>query len=137
MRGLIKSLILTGIGGLLYMITELIWRGRTHWTMSIVGGLCFLLIGLINEVIPWEMKFWKQCLIGTGIVTVVEFFSGIVINLIFKLDVWDYSNLPFNLLGQICLVFCILWFFVSAIAIVLDDFLRYWIFEEEKPHYFL
>ena len=51
------------------------------------------------------------------------------------MDVWDYSNMPFNILGQICLPFTILWFFISILAIVLDDWIRYIMFDEEKPHY--
>ena len=131
----IRPLILIGIGGLIYVLIELAFRGRSHWTMFIVGGLCFWLIGLINEVIPWEMSFWKQCIIGAVIVTAVEFLAGCIINLGLGWNVWDYSNIPFNILGQICLPFSMLWILISAVAIVLDDYLRYWIYGEEKPHY--
>lgn len=134
MRAL-RPLVLIGIGGLIYAMIELVFRGRTHWTMLIVGGLCFWLIGLVNEVMPWEVVFWKQCLLGSLIVTVVEFFSGCIINLGLGWNVWDYSNLPLNLLGQICLPFSLLWILISAVAVVLDDYLRYWLYGEEKPHY--
>ena len=134
MRAL-RPLVLIGIGGLIYALIELVFRWRTHWTMLIVGGLCFWLIGLVNEVIPWEVVFWKQCLLGSLIVTVVEFFSGCIINLGLGWNVWDYSNLPLNLLGQICLPFSLLWILISAVAVVLDDYLRYWLYGEEKPHY--
>lgn len=134
MRAL-RPLVLIGIGGLIYALIELVFRGRTHWTMLIVGGLCFWLIGLVNEVIPWEVVFWRQCLLGSLIVTVVEFFSGCIINLGLGWNVWDYSNLPLNLLGQICLPFSLLWILISAVAVVLDDYLRYWLYGEEKPHY--
>lgn len=134
MRAL-RPLVLIGIGGLIYAMIELVFRGRTHWTMLIVGGLCFWLIGLVNEVMPWKVAFWKQCLLGSLIVTAVEFFSGCIINLGLGWNVWDYSNLPLNLLGQICLPFSLLWVLISAVAIVLDDYLRYWLYGEEKPHY--
>ena len=134
MRAL-RPLILIGIGGLLYVLIEMVFRGRSHWTMFLVGGLCFWLIGLINEVLPWEMPLWKQCIIGAVIVTVVEFLAGCIINLWLGWDVWDYSNMPFNVLGQICLPFSLLWILLSAVAIVLDDHLRYWMYGEEKPHY--
>ena len=131
----LRPLVLIGIGGLLYVLIELAFRGRSHWTMFIVGGLCFWLIGLINEVLPWEMPFWKQCIIGAVIVTAVEFLAGCIINLGLGWNVWDYSNLPLNLLGQICLPFSLLWILISAVAVVLDDYLRYWLYGEEKPHY--
>lgn len=134
MRAL-RPLVLIGIGGLLYVLVELAFRGRSHWTMFLVGGLCFWLIGLINEVLPWEMPLWKQCIIGAVIVTAMEFLAGCVINLWLGWDVWDYSNMPFNVLGQICLPFSLLWILLSAVAIVFDDHLRYWMYGEEKPHY--
>ena len=74
-------------------------------------------------------------LIGSCIATVIEFISGLIINVWLGLDVWDYSNLPLNVMGQICLPFSIIWFFMSLLCIVLDDYLRYWFFGEEKPHY--
>lgn len=131
----LKQTILFGMGGLLYVLIEMLWRGYSHWTMFLVGGLCFALIGLINEVIPWEMPFVWQMMIGAVIITAVEFVSGCIINLWIGWNVWDYSELPFNVLGQICLPFTFLWFLISAVGIVLDDYLRYWWFGEEKPHY--
>ena len=45
------------------------------------------------------------------------------------------NSIVFNILGQICLPFTILWFFISILAIVLDDWIRYIMFDEEQPHY--
>lgn len=137
MKQFIKLFILFSIGGLIYYIIEIIWREYSHISMFILGGLCFLLIGLINEFLTYMVPLWKQQLISTGIVTILEFNFGLILNIIFKLNIWDYSNLPFNILGQVCLQFSIAWFFLSAVAIILDDYLRYWLFNEEKPHYIL
>lgn len=131
----LKQIILFDVGGLLYVLFELIWRGYSHWTMFLVGGICFVLIGIINEVIPWKMPLVHQMTIGAAIITTVEFISGCIINLWFGQNVWDYSGMPFNILGQVCLPFSFLWFLISAIGIVLDDYLRYWWFGEERPHY--
>ena len=130
-----KRFILFVVGGAIYIVIEMLWRGYSHWAMFFVGGLCFLLVGEINEVIPWEMAFWKQMLIGGAVVTTVELFSGIIRNLVLKWHVWDYSKMPFNFLGQICLPFTLAWIGLSAVAIVLDDYLRYLWFDEEYPHY--
>lgn len=130
-----RPLVLWSIGGLLYVLCEIMFRGRSHWTMFIVGGLCFWLMGLINEVISWDMPIWQQCIIGAFIVTAVEFLAGCIINIGLGWQVWDYTELPFNLLGQICLPFTMLWAVLSAVGIVLDDYLRYWLFGEEKPRY--
>lgn len=94
-----------------------------------------MLVGAINEVIPWEMSFILQCIIGGAIITAVEFVSGCIINLWLGWAVWDYSNMPLNLLGQICLPFSLLWVLISAVAIVFDDYIRYYLFGEEKPNY--
>lgn len=130
-----KEIILGLIGGLLYMGIELMWRGYSHWTMFVLGGLCFVCLGRINEVIPWNMPLWQQALIGTAIITGLEFITGCIVNLWLGWNVWDYSNVPFNILGQICLPYMFLWIPISLTGIVLDDYLRYCLFNEEKPHY--
>ena len=132
---ILKAAILAVIGGGIYAIIELAWRGHTHISMFILGGICFVAIGLINELFPWELGFLWQAIMGAGIVTVLEFITGLIVNVWLGLNVWDYSNLPLNILGQICLPFSIAWVGLSAVAIVVDDYLRYWIFGEEKPHY--
>ena len=134
-RTIFKYLILGNIGGIVYVFIELLYRGFSHWTMYIVAAISFILIGLINEYISLDMKLWKQMLIGACIVTFMEFISGYIINIKLGWQVWDYSNLPFNIMGQICLPFSIIWFFISLVAIVVDDYLRYWLFKEERPHY--
>lgn len=134
-KNIIKYLILGIIGGFTYVLIELFYRGHSHWSMFAVSAVSFILIGLINEFISWDMELWKQMLIGSGIVTILEFISGYILNIKLGWHIWNYSNVPFNILGQICLPFSIVWFFISLIAIVADDYLRYWLFDEEKPHY--
>lgn len=131
----LKCALLFLIGGVLYCCIELLWRGRTHWTMAIVGGICFVVIGGLNNYIPWEMPLWKQAGVGSLFVTAMELVVGIPLNLFMKLHIWDYSSLPFNLLGQICLPFTIAWFFLSLLCIFVDDQLRHILFKEEQPHY--
>ena len=133
----LKICILFLIGGFIYVAIELGFRGYSHWTMFLLGGLCFILIGGLNNYIPWEMSIIKQGIIGALIVTSLEFIFGLVLNLYLNLGIWDYSNMPFNILGQICLPFSIAWFFLSLVAIFVDDWLRYVLFKEEKPHYHL
>ena len=130
-----KHFVLFLIGGTIYVGIELLWRGYSHWTMFILGGLCFICCGLLNEIIPWEMVISKQMLIGAVIVTLLEFLTGMIVNVKLGWNVWDYSNLPLNICGQICPIFFIAWYYVSGLAIILDDYLRYWLFHEEKPHY--
>lgn len=135
MRRYLKYLFLFVTGGLLYNLIEMTYRGWTHWTMFFLGGLCFVALGAINEVIPWAMPLWQQVLIGVCIITGLEFLTGCIVNLWMGWGIWDYSQKPGNILGQICPQYFALWMPVSLAGIVLDDWLRFWIFDEEKPHY--
>ena len=120
---LIKELILLIIFGISYCGIEILYRGYTHISMFFAGGLCAVLIGMINEITP-KMNIILQMFIGAVIVTIIEFFSGYIINIILGLNVWDYSNLMFNYKGQISLIFTVIWFFLSAPVIYLDDKIR-------------
>ena len=131
----LKYTLLFFIGGFAYGGIEILFRGFSHISMLIAGGICFILIGLLNEVFPWDMALISQMFISAGIVTVVEFIIGWIVNIWMGLNVWDYSTLPYNVMGQICLLFINIWFFLSLFAILLDDYLRYYILKEEKPKY--
>lgn len=131
----LKLLVLAVIGGAIYVGIEMLWRGHSHPSMFILGGLCFVSIGLINELFPWDLGIVWQALLGGTLVTCLEFITGVIVNIWLKLGVWDYSGLPLNILGQVCLSFYFAWVGLSVVAIVFDDYLRYWFFGEEKPHY--
>lgn len=135
MRQYLKLSFLFVTGGLLYNILEMAFRGWTHWTMFILGGMCFVCLGLINELIPWTMPLWQQVIAGACIITGLEFVTGCIVNLWLGWAVWDYSGMPGNIIGQICPQFFVLWLPVSLAGILLDDWLRYWLFNEEKPYY--
>lgn len=135
------------LGGRVYTWIELLWRGRTHWSMFILGGLCFVTIGLLNEYrIPWHWCLLRQAVVSACIITTFEFIAGCVVNLLLEWDVWDYSGLPFNLYGQVCLYYFLLWIPLSVAGIMLDDWIRYLAYlalhnvfpkmqERERPHY--
>ena len=130
-----KAAILFLIGAAAYTLIEVAFRGYTHWTMAVLGGILFLLLGGLNEWIPWEMPLALQCVIGAVIVTVAEFVAGLILNVWLGLGIWDYSDVPGNILGQICPQFIFAWLGLSLVAIILDDWLRYWLFGEARPHY--
>ena len=134
-RPYLKHIFLFETGGLLYLLLELLWRGWTHWTMFFLGGACFFCLGLINEVLPWEMPLFQQVFVGACIITGLEFITGCIVNLWLGWGVWDYSGVPGNILGQICLQYFALWLPVSLAGIVLDDLLRHWWWKEEQPRY--
>ena len=57
---LIVEAILFIIGGFIYAGIEIGMRGFTHWSMFIVGGLCFIIIGLLNEWYTWDIPLLLQ-----------------------------------------------------------------------------
>lgn len=130
-----KHFTLFCIGGSLYGLIECVWRGYTHISMILLSGILFLFIGALNEHFSWDMSYLLQVLIGTIAVTFGEFFTGCIVNILLDWNVWDYSNMPLNLLGQICVPYILLWVPLTAVAIILDDFLRFYFWGEDWPHY--
>lgn len=109
---MIKLLISFEAGAFLYGMIELLWRGRTHWTMMILGGISFALFYLFIKKYK-KMSLWKRCVFGALIITILEFIAGYIVNIKLKWNVWNYSNAPLNLLGQICAGYTILWGLLS------------------------
>ena len=121
MKKIIKYTIIYTIGGLLYGLTELLFRGHTHWSMLVAGGVCFVFLYLITT--KSRDAAWKKCVMGGAVITTVEFVTGGIVNLGLGWNVWDYSGHPLNLLGQICLLFTFLWMLLSLPAMWLCRFL--------------
>ena len=117
-----RNLLIFVIFGLAYGLIEILWRGYTSLSMIIVGGICGLIVGLINEKFNYSVL--SQMVIGMVIVTVIEFVSGYVLNIKLGLEIWDYSNMKYNFMGQICPQFSMAWFFLSYAIIYIDDYIR-------------
>ena len=113
-----KKSVLFYLGGSIYMALELLWRGRTHGSMFLAGGTCFLLIGHQGEL-PDPLPLPARAVIGAGIVTMVELGAGLLANR--RYQVWDYRDQPGNLWGQICPLFSLLWIPISLAAIILYE----------------
>ncbi len=97
------------IGAFGYYGIEVLFRGYSHWTMFLTGGIAFLcLFALFNSRCP--LPYWVLCLMGAAMITSIEFAVGIVVNRWLNWSVWDYSALPYNLSGQVCLLFSGIWF---------------------------
>lgn len=110
------------LGAVAYGLIELCVRGYTHWTMALTGGTVLVLFNLINQTksLPVIIK----CLLGMTVITSLEFAVGMAVNVGFGWDVWDYSDKPFNLFGQICPQFCLAWFFISIPAFLVCDYVE-------------
>lgn len=100
-----------------------------QWVMAI----------LLIVILPWYLKFtkfmaskfklwknlWWQGFIGMILCYISEFTVGVILNIILKLDVWDYSShrigiIPLNLLGQITLYYFWIWYLSGIIIFALS-----------------
>lgn len=106
----LEYLTVYAVGALGYGLMELAYRGFTHWTMLLAGGFCLTILHLI--VTSGKFPLWAQCALGASAITAVELLVGLLVNVVLKWNVWDYSGAPLQLLGQICLPFSLLWLLI-------------------------
>lgn len=99
-----KKLALFCLGGGSYVVLELLWRGRSHGSMFLAGGSCFLLLGRLCRK---GLGLPAKALLGSGVITAVELLTGLIFNQNYR--IWDYRSLPANFRGQICLGYSLLW----------------------------
>ena len=130
---IIKYAVLFVMGGLVYCGIELMWRERTHISSFIMGGTAILVVGGLNESYDWDMPVWYQMLLSSLFITAMEYVVGINFNTDYH--IWDYRELWLNVDGQICLGYSLLWGLLGLVGILLDDFIRWVFFGEEKPKY--
>ena len=116
-----EALLIYALGALLYGVTELLWRGWTHWSMLLCGGLCF---SLMYRIAQTGLCNVKKYILSAAVITAVEFETGIVLNLLLGWDVWDYSDMPLNLMGQICPAYSLGWLLLSVPGMALCSALR-------------
>ena len=132
-----KYIFLAWFGGSAYVTMEVFARARSHWSMFVLAAVVFISVGMLNELFSWETSLVWQVLIGVAVATLAELLTGLVVNVWLGWGVWDYSDMPGNIMGQICPQYTALWLPLTLVAILLDDFIRWRFFDEEKPHYTL
>ncbi len=98
-----------GIGSVGYAGIEMLWRGRTHWSMAVAGGVCLSLFYRIRKLFR-KPRLLALCALGTAVITAVEFCVGMIVNVRLRWNVWDYSRCRLNVKGQICPLYSALWF---------------------------
>lgn len=124
--------------GTIYYIIEVLYRGYSDISMFILAGFLSIFIGGLNELFSYEMPLQLQAFISMIFATVAEGITGILLNVVLKLEIWDYSNLPGTFFcGQCNVFFCAAWLILSVVCIVLQDCLIYYVLKinDERPHY--
>ena len=137
----VLSMLLWTWGGTVYFLLEVAYKtisGRPEaisWTMLVLAvGLC-VPVERCGAELPWDCPLWLQALCCAALVTAAELAAGVVLNLWLGLGVWDYSQMPGNLLGQICPQFALLWWGLCFLFIPVFDWLRYAVAGGDRPTY--
>lgn len=116
-------MIIFGTGALGYGLIEVLWRGSTHPTMLLAGGVCLLSLGEVNRKMNGQPLLYR-CVAGGSVITGIELAIGTVCNLGLGMKIWDYSGIPLNFHGQICLLFSVAWSLLSLGAMLLERVMR-------------
>ncbi len=111
-----KRTVLYYLGGAGYMTLEFLYRGRSHGSMFLLGGLCFSLLGRVKN---WRWPLAIRAALGSAVITGLELLTGLLVNRNYQ--VWDYRRMPLNFRGQICLPFSLLWIPLSLAGFFLYD----------------
>ena len=112
---LIKYGLAFAVGAFLYTVIEVLWRGYTHVSMTFTGGICLVILYALNSWLH-GLGLPLKCAIGAVAITLVEFLVGCLVNLWLDLAVWDYSAMPYDLMGQVCLGYSAMWFILCIPA---------------------
>ncbi len=115
-----KNVLIFLMGAVGYALIEIIWRGFTHPTMMVAGGICFLAFSYIAEKMS-RVPLLIKAFLAAAVVTAVELVFGLIFNLGFGMNVWNYEAMPFNFLGQICPTFSLIWCGIALIFVPLAD----------------
>ena len=139
----VLSMLLWFWGGTVYFLLEVAWKTATgkpesiSWTMLALAILLTAAVERCGYQLPWKVPLWIQSLACAALVTTVEFFAGVILNIWLGLGIWDYSNLPGNVLGQICPQFAAVWFGLCLVFIPAFDWMRWSVEGGERPKYYL
>ena len=124
----LEFLFVYSFGAISYGGLEMLWRGHTHWTMLLLGGACFLCIYLITVRTAFSLSVkWTLCALS---ITALEFLCGLIVNRWLGWNVWDYSAMPGNLMGQVCPQYALGWFLLSVPCSALAAALEKYVFEK-------
>ena len=138
----VLSMLLWSWGGTVYFLLEVAFktlRGEQEqisWTMLVLAVILTIPVERCGEQLPWEVPLWIQALACALLVTAVELAAGVILNIWLGLDIWDYSHLPFNLWGQICPQFFLVWWALCAAFIPVFDWMRYAVSGGQRPKYY-
>ena len=121
LKNISEYLVLWAVGGCIYYGIEVLFRGFSHISMFMLGGLCMQFFTWQGRLTEWQDALPRQITRCTIFVVSMEFITGIIVNKWYHLAVWDYSDMPLQLWGQICLPFALIFSFLCTMGILCPD----------------
>ncbi len=125
-----KKIWLFIFGGYVYCFIEVLWRGKTHWSMALAGGTVVLLLSAVQK----KTGVLGFLFASAVTITLTELLFGIIFNIFLKMNVWDYSGMDYNIAGQICLPYTLLWFALGFPVYYIIGQIKREIFSDIKPY---
>lgn len=113
-RILAYFIIYSFLGFIVETIYGMLTKGVIESRQSCLYGPFCCIYGLGAAImIPGLQKFkksnWALFIAGAIEGSVIEYVISLVGEMIFHIKWWDYSNLPFDINGRICLIFAVFW----------------------------
>lgn len=81
---------------------------------AIYGLGAIVMLPVLNKLKENNSKlFIGGCILGT----ITEYLVSLIGEMVFHVKWWDYSELPFNIYGRVCLVFSLVWGILGVILV--------------------
>lgn len=114
LRRIEESVVMFLTGGIIYFYFEILVRGYSHLSMFVLGGICFFLVGRLGNAVLLGsgnllLKLIKIMALSGVLITFLELLTGLLVNVVMGLKVWDYSQMKYNFMGQVCLLYSLIW----------------------------
>ena len=90
-------------------------RGFLHAPLLQIYGSGAIVI--LFASIPVKDHWWLVFIVGALAATILEYFTGVLMEALFKVRYWDYSNQKFNFQGHICLSSTLAWGGLSVLLL--------------------
>ena len=90
-------------------------RGFLHGPICPIYGTCALTI--ISILQSFKTNIFILYIVATIVISAIEYFTGYLLEKIFKSKYWDYTEDPFNLHGRVCLHFSLMWGALAVLAV--------------------
>ena len=125
---LLEPLFFICLGGIIYYFIEIAFRGESHYSMILCGGIAFYTVSFLNRHLEDRLSILSRMILSALLITLIEFWFGVYFNLYLHEDVWDYSGHFIQYKGQVCLTFTVIWFFLSLPLFWVEKYIRSHIF---------